>query len=133
MIVSAWLGFGELRIARLAMRVGVVEGNKGLSMRLKSTHSARMQARAAIADGKGQFSLETIEVSEPIGDEVLVEIKAAGLCHTDHASLNWKRPLIMGHEGAGIVLSIGPLVRHVRRGDPVVLNWAIPCGTCFQC
>jgi S-(hydroxymethyl)glutathione dehydrogenase / alcohol dehydrogenase len=92
-----------------------------------------MQAQAAIADGNGQFALERIEVSEPIGDEVLVEIKAAGICHTDHASLSWKRPLVMGHEGAGIVQAVGPLVRHVRPGDPVVLNWAIPCGTCFQC
>src|SRR5438105_7410786 len=92
-----------------------------------------MQARAAIADGNGQFTLETIDVSEPIGDEVLVEIKAAGICHTDHASLSWKRPLVMGHEGAGIVRSVGPLVRHVQAGQPVLLNWAIPCGSCFQC
>jgi S-(hydroxymethyl)glutathione dehydrogenase/alcohol dehydrogenase len=92
-----------------------------------------MQARAAIADGQGHFSLETIEVLEPLGDEVLVRIKAAGICHTDHASLNWKRPLVMGHEGAGIVEAIGPRVKHVKPGDAVLLNWAIPCGTCFQC
>jgi len=99
----------------------------------RAVYSSGMQAQAAIADGKGQFALERIEVSEPIGDEVLVEIKAAGICHTDHASLSWKRPLVMGHEGAGIVRSVGPLVRHVRPGDSVVLNWAIPCGECFQC
>ena len=87
-----------------------------------------MKAQAAIANGSGQFSLETIEVSEPIGDEVLVEMKAAGICHTDHASLNWKRPLVMGHEGAGVVRMVGPLVRHVKAGDHVVLNWGIPCG-----
>ena len=92
-----------------------------------------MQAQAAIADGKGHFSLEHIDVGHPIGDEVLVEIKAAGICHTDHASLSWKRPLVMGHEGAGVVRAIGPDVRHVKPGDPVVLNWAIPCGECFQC
>ena len=92
-----------------------------------------MQAQAAIADGKGQFTLERIEVAEPIRDEVLVTMKAAGICHTDHASLSWKRPLVMGHEGAGIVRSVGPEVRHVQPGDPVVLNWAIPCGSCFQC
>ena len=92
-----------------------------------------MQAQAAIADGTGHFALEQIEVSEPIEDEVLVEIKAAGICHTDHASLSWKRPLVMGHEGAGVVRSVGPQVRHVKRNDSVVLNWAIPCGTCFQC
>ena len=92
-----------------------------------------MQAQAAIADGKGHFSIETIEVGTPLGDEVLVDIKAAGICHTDHASLNWKRPLVMGHEGAGVVRAIGPAVRHVQIGDAVVLNWAIPCGQCFQC
>ncbi len=92
-----------------------------------------MQTRAAIADGNGQFTLEQIEVSEPLGDEVLVEMRAAGICHTDHASLNWKRPLVMGHEGAGVVKAVGPLVQHVRPGDNVVLNWAIPCGRCFQC
>lgn len=92
-----------------------------------------MQAQAAIADGQGQFTLESVEVGHPIGDEVLVEMKAAGICHTDHASLNWKRPLVMGHEGAGVVRSVGPAVEHVRAGDAVVLNWVIPCGTCFQC
>ena len=92
-----------------------------------------MQARAAIADGKGRFSIETIEVGGPIGDEVLVELKASGICHTDHASLSWKRPLVMGHEGAGVVRAVGPKVRHVKSGDSVVLNWVIPCGTCFQC
>jgi len=92
-----------------------------------------MQAQAAIADGKGHFALERVEVSDPIDDEVLVEIKAAGICHTDHASLSWKRPLLMGHEGAGVVRSVGPQVRHAKPGDAVVLNWAIPCGTCFQC
>jgi S-(hydroxymethyl)glutathione dehydrogenase/alcohol dehydrogenase len=92
-----------------------------------------MQARAAVADGQGHFTLETIEVGEPAGDEVLVEIKAAGICHTDQASLSWKRPLVMGHEGAGVVRAVGPLARRVRAGDRVVLNWAIPCGDCFQC
>src|SRR3954468_16179410 len=92
-----------------------------------------MQAKAAIADGRGQFSIDTIEVAAPREGEVLVEIKAAGICHTDYASLNWKRPLVMGHEGAGIVREIGTGVRHVKCGDRVVLNWAIPCGHCFQC
>lgn len=92
-----------------------------------------MQARAAIADGQGRFTIETIDVSDPLGDEVLVEIKAAGICHTDHASLNWKRPLVMGHEGAGVVRAIGPQVNHVKPDDSVVLNWAIPCGQCLQC
>jgi len=92
-----------------------------------------MRSLAAVVDGHGKFSIETIEVGQPRLDEVLVEIHAAGICHTDHASLNWKRPLVMGHEGAGVVRAIGPLVRHVRPGDSVVLNWAIPCRACPQC
>ena len=89
--------------------------------------------RAAIADGAGQFVIDEIEVSSPDQDEVLVEIRAAGICHTDHASLSWSRPLVMGHEGAGVVREVGAGVSHVAAGDAVVLNWCIPCGKCFQC
>lgn len=89
--------------------------------------------RAAIADGVGGFTVDAIEVGPPRADEVLVEIRAAGICHTDHASLSWTRPLVMGHEGAGTVVEVGAEVRHVQPGDAVVLNWCIPCGTCFQC
>ncbi len=92
-----------------------------------------MKARAAIADGQGHFTIEEVEVASPDAGEVLVEIRAAGICHTDYASLNWKRPLVMGHEGAGVVREVGAGVSHVRVGDRVVLNWAIPCGHCFQC
>lgn len=92
-----------------------------------------MQAKAAIADGQGKFIIDAIEVADPEADEVLVEIKAAGVCHTDYDSLTWGRPLIMGHEGAGVVKAVGPNVDHVQAGDRVILNWAVPCGTCFQC
>ena len=92
-----------------------------------------MQTKAAIADGVGHFIIDTIDVALPRDGEVLVEIKAAGICHTDHASLNWKRPLVMGHEGAGVVREVSGGVDHVKVGDRVVLNWAIPCGQCFQC
>lgn len=88
---------------------------------------------AAIADGKGSFSIQTIHIAPPIGDEVLVNMKAAGICHTDWDSLSWGKPIIMGHEGAGIVEKIGPNVKDLKVGDTVILNWAIPCYTCFQC
>lgn len=91
------------------------------------------RTRAAIADGVGGFSIDAIEVGPPQADEVLVQVRAAGICHTDHASLSWTRPLVMGHEGAGVVVETGPGVTHVQVGDAVVLNWCIPCGTCFQC
>jgi S-(hydroxymethyl)glutathione dehydrogenase/alcohol dehydrogenase len=92
-----------------------------------------IQCKAAIADGKGQFSIEKIEIAAPQGDEVLVQIKASGVCHTDWDSQNWGKPLIMGHEGAGIVIAKGERVKSIEVGDKVMLNWAIPCYECFQC
>ena len=92
-----------------------------------------MQTEAAIATGNGRFTIDFIEVHEPQNDEVLVDLKAAGICHTDYDSLSWGKPIVMGHEGAGVVRSVGPLVRKVKPGDSVILNWAIPCGSCFQC
>ncbi len=88
---------------------------------------------AAIAIGAGNFTIDKITVNDPLGDEVLVRVRAAGLCHTDHDSLNWGKPIVMGHEGAGVVAAIGNDVDHVAVGDAVILNWATPCGQCFQC
>ena len=90
-------------------------------------------ARAAITDGCGNFSIEKIMVDAPAPDEVLVKITAAGLCHTDYDSLSWGRKMVLGHEGAGVVVKKGIAVQHVSEGDKVVLNWAIPCGECPQC
>lgn len=92
-----------------------------------------LQSKAAITDGKGQFSIEIIEVADPQKDEVLVKIKAAGVCHTDWDSQSWGKQLIMGHEGAGIVENVGKEVTSLKVGDKVMLNWAIPCYKCFQC
>jgi Zn-dependent alcohol dehydrogenase len=89
--------------------------------------------KAAVTDGKGNYSIEQILVGEPAEGEVLVEIQAAGICHTDYDSLNWKKQLVLGHEGAGIVSKVGPKVKHIQPGDHVILNWAIPCKTCTQC
>lgn len=98
-----------------------------------------IEARAAITNGKGEFSIESISVGPPNDDEVLVKLKAAGICHTDWDSLNWldrftwSSHMVLGHEGAGVIESIGTNVNHVKIGDPVLLNWAIPCKNCFQC
>jgi len=90
-------------------------------------------ARAAISTPDAKFSIEGIQVNPPEEGEVLVKLMAAGLCHTDFDSLNWKAPLILGHEGAGVVEAIGKNVQSVKPGDKVILNWGMPCGTCFQC
>jgi len=96
-----------------------------------------LQGDAAIADGQGGFVIEPISVRAPRSGEVRVRMTAAGLCHTDHASLRWPGPLVLGHEGAGVVESVGPDVAQqhpqLHPGQPVLLNWAIPCGRCAQC
>jgi S-(hydroxymethyl)glutathione dehydrogenase/alcohol dehydrogenase len=99
---------------------------------LKNTFNMIL-SKAAIADGNGHFSIQTLEIENPQGDEVLVQIKAAGICHTDWDSQSWGKPIVMGHEGAGIVAQIGPDVTSLQVGDKVMLNWAIPCNKCFQC
>lgn len=93
----------------------------------------RITSRAAIANGNGAFILSSTELSPPLGDELLVRIKAAGICHTDWDSLSWGKPLVLGHEGAGIVEAVGPDVHSFFPGDAVMLNWAVPCYQCFQC
>ncbi|TBR38271.1 Zn-dependent alcohol dehydrogenase [Marinomonas agarivorans] len=90
--------------------------------------------KAVISDGKGNYKVSTIQVGKPAEDEVQIQIKASGICHTDWDSIqNWNKEFIVGHEGAGIVTAIGSKVSKVQVGDHVVLNWAIPCGQCFQC
>ncbi len=90
-------------------------------------------AKAAITDRKGSFTIEEITIFPPGRDEVLVAIKASGVCHTDWDMLKRDHALILGHEGAGIVEAVGEGVTHVKPGDRVLLNWAIPCKECFQC
>lgn len=89
--------------------------------------------KAAIASGEGNFEIKEIEVAKPMHDEVLVRMKSSGLCHTDHDSLGWGKPIILGHEGAGIVEQVGSSVDDLKKGDSVILNWATPCRKCRQC
>jgi S-(hydroxymethyl)glutathione dehydrogenase/alcohol dehydrogenase len=88
---------------------------------------------AAIGNGRGGFEIASTQVRAPMGAEVRVRMAAAGVCHTDHQSLNWDGPLVLGHEGAGWVDAVGPDVSHLVIGQPVLLNWAIPCGHCVPC
>lgn len=82
------------------------------------------------------INVETIDVAEPTGEEVLVEIVAASLCHTDLAMIDGtlaeQLPLVMGHEGAGIVREVGKDVTSVTPGDHVVLG-RTACGACEHC
>jgi Zn-dependent alcohol dehydrogenase len=92
-----------------------------------------LTCRAALADGRGDFIIDQIQVDEPEADEVLIKMKAAGLCHTDFDSLRWGKNLVLGHEGSGVVIQTGEAVAGLLPGDAVILNWATPCGHCFQC
>ena len=92
-----------------------------------------IQSKSAIAKGDGSFIIDNVTIKDPRGDEIIVKIKAASLCHTDYDSLNWGKSIILGHEGAGIVEKIGVSVTNLKVGDKVILNWATPCMKCFQC
>lgn len=81
-------------------------------------------------------SIDAVELADPQGEEVVVEIKATSLCHTDvgftlgHFDVPY--PLVLGHEGAGVVKAVGDSVRNLEVGDHVVLG-RIACGRCEQC
>jgi Zn-dependent alcohol dehydrogenase len=92
-----------------------------------------LTCKAALADGHGNFIVDHIEVNGPKADEVIVKMKAAGLCHTDFDSLRWGKNIVLGHEGSGVVIQTGEGVTGILPGDAVILNWATPCGHCFQC
>ncbi|TIH37415.1 alcohol dehydrogenase catalytic domain-containing protein [Subtercola vilae] len=80
---------------------------------------------------------ETIALAAPGPGQVEVEIRASGVCHSDLHVVNgdWpaERPLVLGHEAAGIVTAIGAGVLDARLGDHVVLSWFAPCGRCTNC
>lgn len=97
-----------------------------------------MQTTAAVLWEVGTpWSVEPIELDPPRANEVLVEIVAAGMCHTDDhfvtGDIVWPMPLIGGHEGAGIVRHVGTDVHRLRIGDHVVLNYMPACGACPSC
>jgi S-(hydroxymethyl)glutathione dehydrogenase/alcohol dehydrogenase len=97
-----------------------------------------VRTRAAVFWEAGQpLTVEDIELDEPRPGEVLVRMAAVGICGTDLHILRgeWDRPtpMVLGHEGSGVVEAIGDGVRSVRPGDEVVLSWAPSCGDCADC
>ncbi len=98
-----------------------------------------MKSRAAVAYGPGKpLVLETVDVEGPRAGEVLVEIRASGVCHTDAYTLSGsdpegRFPAILGHEGAGVVAEIGPGVTSVRPGDHVIPLYTPECRSCEYC
>src|SRR5450755_851053 len=98
-----------------------------------------MQTRAAVARAAGApLSLETVNLEGPREGEVLVEIKATGICHTDEFTLSGADPegifpAILGHEGAGIVVDVGAGVTSLAKGDHVIPLYTPECRQCEYC
>ena len=98
-----------------------------------------MQTRAAVAHKAGEpLSIETVELDGPREGEVLVEMKATGICHTDEFTLSGADPegifpAILGHEGAGVVVDVGKNVTSVQKGDHVIPLYTPECRQCEYC
>ena len=98
-----------------------------------------MDVKAAVAFEAGKpLSIETVQLEGPQAGEVLVEIKATGVCHTDAFTLSGADPeglfpAILGHEGAGVVVEVGPGVTSVKPGDHVIPLYTPECRNCEYC
>ncbi|WP_298216885.1 S-(hydroxymethyl)glutathione dehydrogenase/class III alcohol dehydrogenase [Acidocella sp.] len=98
-----------------------------------------MRTRAAVARAPAQpLSLEMVDIEGPKAGEVMVEIRATGICHTDEYTLSGADPeglfpSILGHEGAGVVVEVGPGVSSLREGDHVIPLYTPECRQCKAC
>lgn len=95
-----------------------------------------IQTLALVLPDLGQMpQLETVCVSDPGPGEVRIKMKAAGVCHTDLGYVEYARttPVVLGHEGVGVVESVGANVSAQEVGDYVAISWHTPCGACRNC
>ena len=93
--------------------------------------------KAAVALDFGRLSVEDLTLDVPRAGEVLVKMAATGVCHSDlsvlHGTVPMPLPMVLGHEGAGVVQTVGPGVASVQPGDHVVLSFIPTCGHCYFC
>lgn len=93
--------------------------------------------RGVVFDGRQVQVVDDLEVRDPGPGEVLVAIAAAGLCHSDlsvvDGTIPFPVPVVLGHEGAGVVEAVGAGVTHVGPGDHVALSTLANCGACAEC
>jgi Zn-dependent alcohol dehydrogenases, class III len=96
-----------------------------------------MDMLAAVMKGVNQpLAIEKVQLADPKAGEVLVKIAATGVCHSDLNAMEDETtpvPTVLGHEGAGVVVEVGPHVKTVKPGDRVALSWVPFCGTCEFC
>ncbi|WP_329121116.1 Zn-dependent alcohol dehydrogenase [Streptomyces sp. NBC_01465] len=93
--------------------------------------------RGVVFDGKQAQVVDDLEIRDPGPGEVLVDVAAAGLCHSDlsviDGTIPFPAPCVLGHEGAGVVEAVGAGVTHVAPGDHVSLSTLAACGACADC
>lgn len=96
-----------------------------------------MKIKAAVAREVNALTVEEVELQAPQSHEVLVRIHAAGVCHSDlhtfRGELRTAPPVVLGHEGAGVVEAVGPNVTKAKVGDRVMINWLPSCLECPTC
>jgi len=97
-----------------------------------------MTFRAAVLNQVGApLTIETLAMAPLQANDVLVRVRASGLCHTDleviQGTLAYPMPIVLGHEGAGVVEAVGSAVSRVKEGDHVICSWNPHCGHCFYC
>ena len=107
-----------------------------MSPRKADGKQVRIKA-AVLHNVGGPFSIDDVDIQPPQKGEVRVRLKAAGLCHSDwhfvEGKLERPFPVILGHEGAGVIEELGEGVTTLKKGQRVVLNWAPSCRNCFFC
>jgi S-(hydroxymethyl)glutathione dehydrogenase/alcohol dehydrogenase len=124
------------RVVLAALAAGGVFGKRAKGQKLKEP---LMDIRAAVAWEAGKpLSIETVQLEGPRGNEVLIEMKATGICHTDKFTLSGADPeglfpSILGHEGAGVVVDVGPNVMSLKKGDHVIPLYTPECRVCKSC
>jgi len=92
---------------------------------------------AVLQQARSALQIETVAAAPLAPSDVLVRVRAAGLCHTDleviDGSLRYPMPIVLGHEAAGVIEEVGAGVRQLKRGDHVILSWNPHCGHCYYC
>ena len=93
---------------------------------------------AVLYEPRTKVVIERMDLSDPGFGEVLIKMMSSGVCHSDWHVVKgeWNHlplPIILGHEGSGVVEAVGPNVQHVKTGDHVILSWRANCGACDMC
>jgi S-(hydroxymethyl)glutathione dehydrogenase/alcohol dehydrogenase len=96
-----------------------------------------MPRAVLVTEPNAPLEVVDLALDEPAADQVRVRLAAAGVCHSDLSAragtMAWPRPMVLGHEGAGVVTAVGEDVAKVAVGDHVILAWNQPCRACYWC